>query len=128
MTTENTDPDRSADPAIDWDTAHNLTGGDEELLDELIELFPEESTKHLEEIRVAIEQGDASSLTRAAHTLKSSARLFGALSLADRALEMETLGQSSSIQEAQARLPDLTTETRRVNAALQHRPEPRGTQ
>jgi HPt (histidine-containing phosphotransfer) domain-containing protein len=103
---------------IDWQVARNFTGGDDALLDELLELFPEESEKHLEAIRIAIERGDGPSLARAAHTLKSSARLFGASTLAARALEMETLGQSSSTVEAEARLPDLQTQTSRVIAAL----------
>ena len=109
---------------IDWQVARNFTGGDDALLDELIEMFPEESEKHLEAIRIAIEHGDASSLTRSAHTLKSSARFFGAATLAAHALEMETLGESSSTAEAEARLLDLQTETSRVIAALkQGRPE-----
>ena len=109
---------------IDWQVARNFTGGDDALLDELLEMFPEESEKHLETIRAAIAQGDGPSLTRAAHTLKSSARFFGATRLAAGALEMETLGESSRTAEAEVRLPDLQTETSRVIAALkQGRPE-----
>lgn len=111
------DPDSDALP-IDWDVVRSLTGGDEELLKELIDLFPQESAKHLQEIRTAIELGDGPSLARAAHTLKSSARLFGASALAAHALDMETLGQSSSIGQAKARWPELETETGRVIAAL----------
>ena len=121
-TDENTESD--AGIPIDWQVARNFTGGDDTLLDELVELFPEESEKHLAAIRAAIAQGDGPSITRAAHTLKSSARFFGAATLAARALEMETLGESSSTADAEARLPDLQTETSRVIAALkQGRPE-----
>lgn len=123
MTTDN-DTDSDAGIPIDWQVARTLTGGDDALLDELLELFPEESEKHLEAIRVAIEEGDGPSLTRSAHTLKSSAKFFGAATLAARALEMEALGESSSTGEAEARLPDLQTETSRVIAALkQGRPK-----
>ena len=87
-------------------------------------MFPEESEKHLEAIRAAIEQNDGPSITRAAHTLKSSARFFGAATLAARASEMETLGESLNTAEAEARLLDLQRETSRVIAALkQGRPE-----
>ena len=123
MTTDN-DTDSDAGIPIDWQVARTLTGGDDALLDELLELFPEESEKHLEAIRVAIEEGDGPSLTRSAHTLKSSAKFFGAATLAACALEMEALGESSSTGEAEARLPDLQTETSRVIAALkQGRPK-----
>ena len=107
-----------AESCIDWEAARTLTGGDDELLDELIEMFPLESGKHLAAIRVAIEQSDGPSLTRAAHTLKSSARLFGAAALAERAQEMEALGQSSSVELARDGLPGLETELDRVIAAL----------
>ena len=43
---------------IDWQAARNFTGGDDALLDELLQMFPEESEKHLEAIRAAIEQND----------------------------------------------------------------------
>ena len=109
---------------IDWQAARNFTGGDDALLDELLQMFPEESEKHLEAIRAAIEQNDGPSITRAAHTLKSSARFFGAATLAARASEMETLGESLNTAEAEARLLDLQRETSRVIAALkQGRPE-----
>lgn len=124
MTTEN-EPHNDAAGSIDWEVARTLTGGDDALLDELIALFPVESAKHLEAIRIAIEQGDGPSLTRAAHTLKSSAKIFGATTLAACALEMETLGQSTSTREAEARLADLRTQTSRMIAAL-HRGRPEG--
>ena len=99
MSEDNSDSGGESGSPVDWEVARTLTGGDDELLEELIALFPEESARHLEAIRTAIEQRDEVSLTRAAHTLKSSARLFGATSLAASALELETLGQSSDIRK-----------------------------
>ena len=123
MATEN-DTRGDAGASVDWEVAATLTCGDDALLGELIEMFPEESDKHLEAIRIGIEQGDGPTLARAAHTLKSSAGLFGASELAASALEMEILGQSSSFGEAAARLPGLQRMTSRVTAALKRgRPE-----
>jgi HPt (histidine-containing phosphotransfer) domain-containing protein len=96
-----------------------MTGGDDALLDELVALFPGESTNHLAAIRTAIASNDVQSLTRAAHTLKSAAKLFGAQRLAACALDLEVLGQSAQIEAAKARLPELQEETRRVIDALQ---------
>ena len=118
MAGDDTDRKDDAEAVVDWNAARSLTGGDDALLDELIELFPEESAKHLAAIRAAIEEGDAPALTRAAHTLKSSARLFGAKGLAARALELEELGRCSKPADALARLPELESETERVLAAL----------
>jgi HPt (histidine-containing phosphotransfer) domain-containing protein len=105
-------------PVVDWETARRLTGGDAELLVELGELFGPESAKHLAAIRDAIAAADGPGLTRAAHTLKSSAKLFGAEVLVDRALEMETLGQDSRFSDADARLPELESAARDVVEAL----------
>lgn len=109
-------------PTVNWDAARRLTGGDDDLLDELVELFPAEGAKQLAAIRAAVESEDAEAMTRAAHTLKSSARLIGAESLADRALIVETLGRSSTTGEAARALPDLERELGRVVEALKQRP------
>ncbi len=117
MTTEdNSEHDATV---VDWEAARTFTGGDDALLMELIDLFPEESAKQLEAMQAAIDEVDGPSLTRAAHTLKSSARLFGATTLIAQAAEMEKLGQASSVEAAQGLLRDLQAETGRVTAALQ---------
>ena len=104
---------------VDWQIARSLTGGDEDLLDELIELFPVESSKHLDNVRAGIDTGDVDLLTRGAHSLKSAAGFFGAVTLIACALEVEDLGRASSITEAAERLATLEAETSRLTAALQ---------
>jgi HPt (histidine-containing phosphotransfer) domain-containing protein len=116
------DADAANGATVDWDAARSLTAGDDALLAELVELFPSESSKHLEAIKTALAEEDDASLTRAAHTLKSSARLFGATSLVASASEMETLGQSSELGAARERLPKLEAEIGRVVEALQRGP------
>ena len=103
---------------IDWNAARSLTGGDEGLLDELVEMFPQESAKHMEAIGDAIESGDGEALNRAAHTLKSAARLFGASALADCAQQIETLAGQGEIGEARDRVPELARALERVLGAL----------
>ena len=115
---ENTDKD-----AVDWSIARNLTGGDESLLDELVELFPGESSKHAATIRKACTVGDGDALERAAHTLKSSAKLFGARALAGCAQQIESLASQARIDEVEAILPGLDSEIERVLLALNRRKE-----
>ncbi|ESY51407.1 MULTISPECIES: Hpt domain-containing protein [unclassified Mesorhizobium] len=67
----------------------DLIGGDQDSLAELIESFLEESTLLVEQMRRAAESGDRSGLGRAAHTLKSSARDFGANQLSALCAAME---------------------------------------
>src|SRR5262249_1839716 len=57
---------------IDWELALANVGGDEKLLQEIVDIFLVESPRLLHEIQQAISQGDARCLQRAAHTLKGS--------------------------------------------------------
>lgn len=119
MTPEGSKHRDDGESPIDWQVARSLTGGDESLLDELIELFPVESGKHLDTIRAGVDTEDAQRLARGAHSLKSAAGFFGAATLIACALEVENLGNASSIAEAAERLPALEAETARLTAALQ---------
>lgn len=119
---EDDDTTEHGDP-VDWKVAQNLTGGDEELLEDLISLFPAESERHLGTVRQAVEQSDGALLTRAAHTLKSSARLFGADALAACALKIENLARSSELTEAAGHVDELENEVRRVVTALEQGPD-----
>ncbi len=119
MTNQESGPTEEGDSPVDWKVAQALTGGDADLLDELISLFPVESAKHLAAVRAGIDAEDADQLTRGAHSLKSAAGFFGAKMLVASALEMENLGRASSIAEARDRLPALEQETTRLNQALE---------
>jgi two-component system sensor histidine kinase/response regulator len=103
---------------VDWAVAHRLTGGDDGLLQELVEMFPTESAKQLDEVREAIERADAELLRRSAHSLKSTAGLFGAQALVDTAFEMETAGREANLEQARGLIEELENETARVAAAL----------
>jgi HPt (histidine-containing phosphotransfer) domain-containing protein len=71
------------------DKLFELIGGDPGSLAELIESFLDESPMLVGQMQRAADAGDQTSLGRAAHTLKSSARDFGAsqLSVLCEALE-----------------------------------------
>ncbi len=113
---------KQAASVIDWAAARRLAGEDDDLLAELVEMFPEESARHLAAIRAAIAQEDAEVLTRAAHTLKSSSRLFGAEALANHALDIEILGRDGLVAKAGERLRELEAELAKVIAALREGP------
>jgi CheY-like chemotaxis protein len=102
---------------VDWVLARELTG-DEGLLDDLLEVVPEESSRQLEAMRRGIDSRDAQLLARSAHSLKSTALVFGASRLAEAALSMETLGRRAELRDAGSLLETLEIETRRFNAAL----------
>lgn len=106
------------DHAVDWEVARRLTGGDDDLLRDLVEMFPAESNKQLDEVRDAIERADAELLRRAAHSLKGAAGFFGAQSLVEAAFEMETAGREANLDRARELVEMLENETARVSAVL----------
>ena len=63
---------------IDWAQALDMTGGDESLLAEVIEVFQQEAPSLMAAMRDAIDSRDTKLLHRAAHTLKNSLLSLGA--------------------------------------------------
>ena len=82
-------------------------GGDEDLLREVAALFLEESADTVAKMRQALENRDARSLHRAAHTLKGAASNFGADPTCDAALNLERMGREGNFDGAEAALTEL---------------------
>jgi CheY-like chemotaxis protein len=106
---------------VDWEIARSASGGDEALLEELIEAFREEGSQQLAAMHRGIENRDAQLLTRSAHSLKSAALVLGASRLAEAALSMETLGRRAELKGAGSLLETLEVEMSRFDAALASR-------
>src|SRR4051794_857691 len=85
---------------IDRSAALDRVGGDEELLREIAGLFLEEYPSLIQEIRVAIEKGDAHALERSAHSLKGSVANFEATAAVSAAFRLESLGRSKNLEHA----------------------------
>ena len=91
--------DDTGAPAIDATAFANLlemTGGDQEFVDDLVDTYLAEGETLVERLRSAATGGDTSTdeLLRAAHSLKSSSLNVGALPLGElcRSLEAEARG------------------------------------
>jgi len=67
--------------------------GDEELLQEIVELFMEDYQHHLFNIKNALNKKDAAQLVRAAHTLKGAVATFAAGNATQAALRLELMGR-----------------------------------
>lgn len=101
-----------------WDTLEEMVGHDADFLAEMIDTFLEDAPGLIAELDGAITIGDAAALRRAAHTLKSNSRTFGALRLGD-------LGQAIEEHAAKGRVADTVdlvrsagTELKSVSASL----------
>jgi HPt (histidine-containing phosphotransfer) domain-containing protein len=87
-------------------------------LDELLPTFLEDSQELVGTMRQALGEKDADSLRRAAHSLKSNAASFGAVTLSTLAKDLEALGKSGSLDGAASRVERLADECERVARAL----------
>lgn len=77
-----------------------LVGGNQAVLNELIDSFLVDAPAALTAMRAALQTNDITSLHRAAHTLKSNASDFGALELADLCRELEAKATAGDVDGA----------------------------
>lgn len=80
-------------------------GGDEKLLEEVIEIFLEEVPNHLAGLRQALTRQDAESAERLAHSLQGELGYMGVVALLQAARELEEKGRTSDFQRALILLP-----------------------
>lgn len=79
----------SMNEMINLSEALEITGGSEELLNELMKVFIDIAPGQMDRIHKAAESGDFSELREAAHDVKSSASSLAAHPLYDSALTLE---------------------------------------
>jgi CheY-like chemotaxis protein/HPt (histidine-containing phosphotransfer) domain-containing protein len=107
---------------IDWLVALRSVQGDRDLLQEVVAAFREECPRLMAVLRDTIERGEAPVLFRAAHTLKSSLRYFGAARAYDYAYQLESMARGGDLSQAAATLAHLEKEIQRVLPALNQLP------
>ena len=107
---------------VDWRAAMQAVGGDRQLLNEVVAAFLDECPRLMAILRDTVERSEPAVLFRAAHTLKSSLRYFGAAQAYDYAYRLECLGRQGDLSSAAAILTSLEQEIRRVLAALGQNP------
>jgi HPt (histidine-containing phosphotransfer) domain-containing protein len=93
-------------------------GGDEELLREVLQLFLSEYPNLFDDVQRAVEQSNASSLERAAHTLKGSLSTIGAEFAAQTALSLELMGRTGQLDGASEQLGNLNMALTRLATEL----------
>jgi HPt (histidine-containing phosphotransfer) domain-containing protein len=107
-----------SEPTIDraaFEALSETTGAD--FVVELVATFLAEAPRMLDDLRLALADGDADRFRRAAHSLKSNSNTFGALALGTLARELEHGGLDRA-RAPDAALDALAAEYARVAAAL----------
>ena len=103
---------------FDLDDALEKMGGDKEILADILEVFSETYPDQLSELKKAIEEGDATIVERAAHTLKGSVGAFSAKKALDTAFRLEKMGHEGNLEEATAEYSKLEQEVEELHTAL----------
>ena len=112
-----TDGNRSIDPAA-LERLLEMTGGDPEFLDELVDTYLEDAVTQLEAMRAAADSGSTEALVRPAHSLKSNSANVGAERLADLCRALEADARSGAVTTASERVAEADEEFQRVRLAL----------
>ena len=93
-------------------------GGDNELLEEVAQLFLDSVPELLTEIREAVVSRNAKALERAAHTLKGSVSNFAAEAAFQAALRLEKMGRTGELAGVDQAFATLEAEMERLQPAI----------
>ena len=97
-----------------WDRV----GGDRELLSELRELFRREYPAQVQAARKALARAESEGVEHAAHSLKGSLASLAATVACGLAAQLEAIGHSRNLAQANSTLTELEREMGRVAASL----------
>ncbi|MBR9882687.1 MAG: response regulator [Oceanospirillales bacterium] len=115
--------DMSQELLYDWEGAAKLTGGDEELLLCVLEMFLQEAPGYMDSLHEASARTDYSSLAHTAHTLKGLLGTFYAESTAALALALEQ-GAKQQRSDVTATMSELDNQMRVLLAQLELKLKP----
>jgi PAS domain S-box-containing protein len=93
--------------------------GEPDIVQELGGMFLDRAPARINAMKDALARGDAGSLKREAHNLKSSSANLGALRLSGLCKDLEILGRSGELQGAQELMEKAEAEFERVRTALE---------
>jgi CheY-like chemotaxis protein/HPt (histidine-containing phosphotransfer) domain-containing protein len=106
------------DPAA-LENLRDMVGGDSAVVAELINTFLEDAPHLLSKLHEASNNGDAAKVRLTAHSLKSNGAQFGASVFAELCKQMEILGKSSQLDDAESVFTQIEAEYQQVRAALE---------
>lgn len=113
-------PSEGNEELLDRQTLLERVGDDPELLAQMVQIYQSELTQMLENVRQAVQAGDAARLNSTAHYLKGATGNFSqgpAYALAHR---LELLGKNQELATAGDVLAELEPALERLARALAH--------
>lgn len=91
------------------------TGGDQELLEELLTLFRESSASDLKQLQAAIAANNPAGVVSAAHSIKGASASLGIEAIRRIAMVVEADGRKDSLEVARQNLATLADLLEQVN-------------
>jgi HPt (histidine-containing phosphotransfer) domain-containing protein len=85
---------------MDVDQALQRLGNDEDLLRDIIQIYLEDAPGMVKRIHAAVEENDANTLQRAAHSLKGLASTLSAHEVVDVAYRLEHIAATRNLADA----------------------------
>ena len=105
-------------PVLDRTEALSRLEGDEELLQEVTEIFLEDAPTQINILRDALEKNDGELAMRQAHSLKSASANIGAEALSAVARQSEAAAKEGGAEAAKAYFSAIEQEFSRLKEAL----------
>jgi two-component system sensor histidine kinase/response regulator len=117
-TEQRTAPGDAERPPFNYERSVGRLGGDAVLFREIVELFLEDAPALLVLAHRSLANGDATTLERAAHSLKGLAANLDALKVVSAAQSVEQHAQQRDLSLAGVCLPELAKRLQALQAAL----------
>ncbi|MCM3874081.1 MAG: response regulator [Pyrinomonadaceae bacterium] len=103
---------------VDLEATLERLGGDQELLENVVQMFLDECPSLIANLWAVVRQGDAKSVELAGHTLRGLAANFGAASACELAFKLELMGREGNLEESEAVTTALEAELQHVMTAV----------
>ncbi|MEN8163198.1 MAG: Hpt domain-containing protein [Acidobacteriota bacterium] len=113
-------PEPCRTPVLDSSAGLLSTGGDPDLLNELVLIFIEIVPAQLATMKTAVATGDSTTAGREAHSLKGAAGALGALGIRKLAEDIEVLARQGTLETAKplvASIERLVTQLKEEHSA-----------
>ena len=91
---------------------------DEDKMNRLIDTYLKDTSEQLEKIRQSLSSGDYLCVKKISHTMKSTSKYFGAITMADLCQELENAGKSGKMERAAEQLAGIEREYENVRIEL----------
>jgi CheY-like chemotaxis protein/HPt (histidine-containing phosphotransfer) domain-containing protein len=106
-------------PPVDVERLLDVAGGDEELLQELVELYLDQTSDSIEQLSAAVATGDASSVKRLAHSCVGGSATCGMNAIVTPLRELESMADGEfNVSEATRLCSQVSKEFERIKLFL----------